>query len=267
MELEASQPIAYESIGAVARIWHNRPGSANAENHALLRELDAAVAKAEADPAVRVVVFGGKGKHFSAGHDLKEAAESYRDISLEDRWKFEEEYYYEYCLRIFEMKKPTIASVQGACVAGGFMVANMCDLVIAAENAYFADPVTFSLGTAAIEVLIHPWVMGLRRAKEFIFTGERIDAQEAKELGMVNRVVPLADLDQVSLELAQKIASAPPFAMRVMKRSLNRMWEAQGLRTTLDAHFAAHQAVHETAEFRALQKSGLAAGIARGKAG
>ena len=266
MELPAEyQDILYEDLGPVVRIWHNRPDAANAESHRLLRELDAAIARAEVDPEVRVIIFAGKGRNFSSGHDLKEAAENYRDITLEDRWRIEEKYYYAYCLRIFEMKKPTIAQVQGACIAGGFMVANMCDLIIAAEDAFFADPVTFSLGTAAIEVLIHPWVMGLRRAKEFIFTGERIGAREALQLGMVNRVLPGPELDEATLALAEKIASAPPFAMQVMKRSLNRMWEAQGLRTVLDAHFAAHQAVHETAEFRSLQASGLAAGIARAK--
>lgn len=163
--------IAYEIDGAVARLSHDRPALRNAESQELLDELDDAVRRATADPAVRVLVFDGKGEHFSAGHDLKQGAEKRAGFSVEQRWAYEELYYLEYALRIWDCPKPTIASVQGACIAGGFMVANMCDLIVAADDAFFSDPVCHTLGAAAVEVLIHPWVMGARKAKEMLFMG------------------------------------------------------------------------------------------------
>ncbi|MGD9895173.1 MAG: enoyl-CoA hydratase-related protein, partial [Dehalococcoidia bacterium] len=122
----------------------------NAESRELLDELDDAVRTATADPAVRVLVFDGKGEHFSAGHDLKQGAAQRANFTVEQRWAYEELYYLEYALRIWDCPKPTIASVQGACIAGGFMVANMCDLIIAADDAFFSDPVCHTLGATAV---------------------------------------------------------------------------------------------------------------------
>ena len=167
----------------------------NAESQELLGELDDAVRTATADPEVRVLVFDGKGDHFSAGHDLKQGAAQRANFTVEQRWAYEELYYLEYALRIWDCPKPTIASVQGACIAGGFMVANMCDLIVAADDAFFSDPVCHTLGAAAVEVLIHPWVMGARKAKEMLFMGGRMTAEEAYRIGMVNKVVPRAELE------------------------------------------------------------------------
>src|SRR5690606_5347006 len=176
--------ISYETLGAVARICHNRPKNRNAESQRLLQELDDAMRQAAADPDIRVVILGGQGDHFSAGHDLKEAQESRADFTVEQRFAYEERYYYEYAMRIWDHPKPTIAQVQGACIAGGFMVANMCDLVVASDDAFFADPVCHTLSASAVEMLVHPWVMGMRAAKEFLFTGRRMDAAEAHRIGM-----------------------------------------------------------------------------------
>ncbi|SPU50809.1 enoyl-CoA hydratase [Bordetella trematum] len=170
-------------------------------------------------------------------------------------------------MRIWDFPKPTVAQVQGACVAGGFMIANMCDLVVASEDAFFSDPVGHTLAAAATEVLIHPWVMGLRRAKEMLYTGEKVDAQEALRIGMVNRVVPRADLEAATLALASRIAQAPPFGLHLIKRSLNRSADAQGLRTALSAHFDTHQLSHLSEEFRQVRDRGLAQAITRGGQG
>ena len=258
--------IETERIGPVLRLWHARPEARNAESQQLLDELDAAMAAAIADDAVRVVILAGRGDHFSAGHDLKEAQAKRGNFTVEERWAYESQRYYGYCLRIWDCPKPTIAQVQGACIAGGFMVANMCDLVVAAEDAYFADPVAHTLGTAAVEVLIHPWVMGLRKAKEMLFTGARIGAAEAHAIGLVNRVVPRGRLDEETLALAQRIAEAPPFGLRLLKRSLNRSQDAQGFRVALEAHFDTHQLSHMTEEFKAARDAGLARAIDKGKA-
>ena len=254
--------VSVERAGAVSRLWLDRERLRNAQSHEMLDELDAALEAARRDDETRVVVIGGKGAHFSSGHDLKQAQAERADFGVEDRWRYEAERYYAYCLRIWDFPKPTISQVQGACIAGGFMLANMCDLVVAADDAYFSDPVTYAMGAAATEVLIHPWVMGLRCAKELLFTGQRMPAQRAYEIGMVNRVVPRAELDDAAMALAQHIAKAPPFAMQLVKKSLNRSMEVQGLKEALSAHFDLHQLSHVSDEYRATTaNAGLAEGI------
>lgn len=259
------QQIAYEVSGPVARLSHDRPAARNAESQTLLGELDDALREAVADDRVRVLIFDGKGDHFSAGHDLKEAAEKRADFTVEQRWAYEELYYFECAMRIWDCPKPTIAQVHGACIAGGFMVANMCDLVVASDDAFFADPVCQTLGACAVEVLIHPWVMGARKAKEVLFTGRRMPAQEAFEVGMVNKVVPRAELEAETLALANHIANAEPFALKLVKRSINRTLDVQGLRNSLLAHFDTHQLSHVTEAFKTAREKGLASAIARGK--
>lgn len=255
--------IEVEQREAVRRIWLAREKARNAQSQLMLDELDHALADAAADDAVRVVVIGGRGDHFSAGHDLKEAQEKRANFTVEERWAYESRRYFNYCLRIWDFPKPTIAQVQGACVSGGFMIANMCDLVVASESAYFSDPVGHSLGAAATEVLIHPWVMGLRKAKEMLFTGGRIDAAEALRIGMVNRVVPDAELESQTDAMAARIAQAPPFGLHLIKRSLNRSLDAQGLRTALSAHFDTHQLSHLGEGFLRARDAGLAKAIVR----
>src|SRR5690606_26685750 len=243
----------------------NRPKNRNAESQRLLQELDDAMRQAAADPDIRVVILGGQGDHFSAGHDLKEAQESRADFTVEQRFAYEERYYYEYAMRIWDHPKPTIAQVQGACIAGGFMVANMCDLVVASDDAFFADPVCHTLSASAVEMLVHPWVMGMRAAKEFLFTGRRMDAAEAHRSGMVNRVVPRAELESATLALAEHIAKAPPFGLKLTKRSLNRTFDIQGFRNAIAAHFDTHQLSHVTEEFRQPRERGLGSAIQRAK--
>lgn len=258
--------IAYDVVGRVATIAHNRPDSRNAESQQLLDEMDAAFEKAERDENVGAIVLGAKGDHFSAGHDVKEAQAKRADFTVEERWAYERMRYFDYALRILDCPKPTIAAVQGACISGGFMVANMCDILIASEEAYFSDPVTRTMGAAAVEILIHPWVLGQRRAREMLFTGERVSAQDAFRLGMVNRVVPRADLETTAAEMAAKIAGGPAFALHLVKRSLNRTADIQGLRTSLQAHFDTHQLSHVAGGFQAAREKGLANTIKVGKA-
>jgi len=255
--------ILSEQCGAVRRLWLNRPEARNAQSRQLLDLLDEEFVRAGADDATQVVLLGAKGPHFSAGHDLKQAQSERAQFSVEERWEFEAKRYYDYCLRIWDFPKPVIAQVQGACVAAGFMLANMCDLLVASEDAYFSDPVTHTMGGAGTEVLIHPWVMGLRQAKEFLFAGERLSAAEAKQLGMVNRVVPTERLDEEAMALAQRVAKGPPFALKLVKKSLNRSVEMQGLRQALSSHFDLHQLSHVSDEYRAVNATGLASGIAR----
>ena len=253
--------LAIEDHGPVRRILLARPEQRNAQSQQMLDELMAALDDAQRDDAVRVVVLGGRGAHFSAGHDLKQAQAERANFTVEERWAYEELRYFDYSLRIWDFPKPTIAQVQGACVAGGFMIANMCDLVVAGESAFFSDPVGHTLGAAATEVLIHPWVMGARKAKEMLFTGGKIDAREAQAIGMVNRVVADEELPDAALAMAQQIAKAPPFGLRLIKRSINRSLDAQGLRTALAAHFDTHQLSHLSEGFLTARDRGLASAI------
>ena len=256
--------IVTEHFGPVCKISLNRPQQRNAQNQQLLDELDTALQAAQKNDAVRVVIIAGNGDHFSAGHDLKEAQEKRAGFTVEQRWAYEELRYFDYCMRIWDFPKPVIAQVQGACVAGGFMIANMCALIVASDDAFFSDPVGQTLATSAVEVLIHPWVMGLRKAKEFLYTGMRLTAQDAKEIGMVNRVVPRAELETATMAMAERIAQAAPFGLKLTKKSLNRTLDAQGLRESLSAHFDTHQLSHMTEEFKALRDQGLSKAIQKG---
>ncbi|RYD59700.1 MAG: enoyl-CoA hydratase [Sphingomonadales bacterium] len=251
------QTLAIEQFGAVRRISHNRPEARNAESRQLLDDLNHAFTAAAEDASVHVIILAGKGEHFSAGHDLKEAQRERGDFTVEERWQFEVKRYLDYTLQIFHTPKPVIAQVQGACIAAGFMVANMCDIVMAADDAFFSDPVAHSLGAAAVEVLVHPWVLGQRKAREMLYTGGRISALEGEKLGMVNHVVPRAELEERTMELAQRIAKASPFALSILKRSLNRTMDAQGFSVAISAHFDTHQLSHVAGAFQSIRDGGL----------
>lgn len=261
------EDITYEKKGQIARIWHNRPEKRNAESTRLLDELDSALAEAEADADIRVIVLAGKGGHFSAGHDLAEGREVRIGYGVEQRWEYEEKRYFQYCLNVLNCRKPTIAQVDGACVAGGFMLANMCDLLVASESAFFADPVVHTMAIAAVEVLIHPWVLGGRKAKEMLFTGQRMSAADALACGMANQVVPTVELDDTVLQLAERIAKAPPFALQMLKKSLNRTLDIMGRDVSLRAHFDTHQLSHFTDEAKAFKASGATHAIRRDSQG
>ncbi|MBV9995595.1 MAG: enoyl-CoA hydratase [Caulobacteraceae bacterium] len=257
--------IEVEDIGAVRRIWHNRPAMRNAESQNLLDELDDALVQAGDDHAVRVVILGGRGEHFSAGHDLKESREKRNNLTVEERYRYEQKRYLDYCLRLRDVPKPVIAQVQGACIGGAFMVANMCDLIVASDDAYFADPVVHSVGASAVEVLIHPWVLGERKAKEFLYTGEKIGAEEALRWGMVNRVVPRAELEAATLTLAERIAQAPLFALTITKRSINRSVDIMGQRNAILAHFDTHELSHFTEAFKSTRPASREEAVAKGR--
>jgi enoyl-CoA hydratase len=245
------QTLLYGVDGHVATITMNRPESANAQNSALIDELAAAFARADADDDVRVVVLAGAGKHFSSGHDLKalvgDEADEWRAMreTPEGKFRHEQIMYYGRCKQIRDFRKPTIAAVQGACVAAGLMLACMCDLIVAADDATFQNPVLRMTG-AGVELLVEPWELGIRKAKEFLWTGEKIDAQEAWRLGLVNRVVPAAELTARTEELAQRIALVPPVTAQVIKETINHTADLMGQEASWKYHFMAHHWMHNT---------------------
>jgi enoyl-CoA hydratase len=247
----AFETVRYEVDGAVCTITLDRPESANAQNTRLIDELDAAFDRAGADDDVRVVVLAGEGKHFSAGHDLKELLTKgdewakLRDTP-EGKLHHEQVMYFDRCVKIRDFPKPTIAAVQGACAAAGLMLACMCDLIVAADDAKFSNPVLRMTGVG-VELLVEPWELGPRKAKEFLLCAETIDAQDAERLGLVNKVVPRAQLAGAAREMADKVALVPPVTARAVKDSINRMVDLQGQRESWRYHFMVHQFVSNTA--------------------
>jgi enoyl-CoA hydratase len=245
------ETIRYEVEGPVATITLSRPEVANAQSSQLIDELDAALGLADADDAVRVVVLAGEGQHFSGGHDLKELmAESDEwsrmRSSPEGKLRHEQVMYFDRCLRLYELRKPTIAAVHGSCAAAGLMLACMCDLIVAADDTRFSNPVLRMSG-AGVELLVEPWELGPRKAKEFLLCAETLDAREAERLGLVNKVVARADLAAATREMAEKIALVPPVTAQAVKDSINRMMDLQGKRESWRYHFMVHQFVSNTA--------------------
>ncbi|HTK65130.1 MAG TPA: enoyl-CoA hydratase [Pseudonocardia sp.] len=238
----------------VARIVLARPDQRNAQSPELLYELDAALTAASADDAVKVIVLAADGPDFSSGHDLRAGFDLPRDPvatmegrfernGVEGHYAFECEAFLGLCRRWRELPKPTIAQVHGRVIAGGLMLVWPMDLIIASEDALFSDPVV-AFGVNGVEYFAHAFEVGARRAKELLFTGESIGAAEAKQIGMVNRVVAREDLERVTLELAVKIAQRPPFGLRLAKASVNRSQDAQGLQQAMDTAFAQHNLGH-----------------------
>jgi enoyl-CoA hydratase len=250
MEYEA---ILYQVKGQVATITMNRPEMANAQDTRLIDEMDDAFDQADADDSVRVVILAGAGKHFSSGHDLKALIGD----SEPDKWRLmretpegkmyhEKVMYYDRCKRIHDFRKPTIAAVQGSCVAAGLMLACMCDLIVAADDAAFSNPVLRMTG-AGVELLVEPWELGIRKAKEFLWTGDIIDAQEAWRLGLVNQVVPRDQLAERAHQLAERISLVPPATAQLVKDTLNHTGELMGKSDSWKYHFMAHHWMHNTA--------------------
>jgi enoyl-CoA hydratase/carnithine racemase len=243
--------ILYEVDERVAVISLNRPEVANAQSGELLDALDEAWTRAASDEDVRVIVLRGNGKHFSSGHDLKDRWPAPKEITLEWIYNTEARRYLEYTLRWRNTPKPSIAAVQGKCIAGGLMLCWPCDLIIAAENAQFSDPVV-RMGIGGVEYHGHTWELGPRKAKEILFTGRAVTAEEAEKVGMVNRVVPLEELDSATMELAKQIAEMHPFALRQAKRAVNQTLDVQGFYAAIQSVFD----IHETGHGNALSVSG-----------
>jgi enoyl-CoA hydratase len=238
--------ILYEVKDSIATLTLNRPEVANAQNAALLDELDAAWTRAAEDEDVKVIVVRAEGRHFSAGHDLKDRWPAPNEITLEWIYRAENRRYLEYTLRWRNVPKPSIAAVQGRCIAGGLMLCWPCDLIVAAEDALFSDPVV-TMGIGGVEYHGHTWELGPRKAKEILFTGRPLTADEAERVGMVNRVVPREELDTATRELAEQIAQMPAFGLRQAKRAVNQTLDVQGFYAAIQSVFDVHQTGHGNA--------------------
>jgi enoyl-CoA hydratase len=257
------QFVTYETLdeGTIARVMLNRPRTRNAQSRGLLVELDHALLAAEADDKVKVVILGGTGPLFSSGHDMgskDSVAErtpgpdqhptygSYGGTreGAESRWTQEWHFFFQNTLRWRNLRKITIAQVQGTVFAAGLMLMWACDLIVAAEDTEFADVVGTRLGMCGVEYFAHPWEFGARRTKEMMLTGDSIGVEEAHRIGMVSKIFPADQLAENTLAFARRIASRPTVAALLIKESVNQTQDNQGFYTALHACFTLHQLNH-----------------------
>ena len=254
---ETDAPVKYAVADGIASITMSRPDFNNAQNSQMTYALDAAFRQAVNDDAVKVIVLRGEGRHFSAGHDIgtpgRDINKPFERVHLwwdhtnkpggEYLYAREQEVYLNMCRRWRELPKPTIAMVQGACVAGGLMLAWVCDLIVASDDAFFQDPVV-RMGIPGVEYFAHPYELNPRIAKEFLMTGDRMGAERAWQMGMVNRVVPRAELEAATYALAAKVAAQPRMGLALTKQAINHVEDLQGKRSAMDATFAWHHFAH-----------------------
>lgn len=254
---ETDEPVLYSVADGVAWITMNRPAFNNAQNSQMTYALDDAFVRAVNDDAVRVIVLGGAGKHFSAGHDIgtpgRDVNTSFaRRLLWQDHvgrpgaemlYVREHEVYLGMCRRWRDAPKPTIAMVQGACVAGGLMLAWVCDLIVASQDAFFQDPVA-RMGIPGVEYFAHAFELPPRVAKEFLLLGERMSAARAESFGMVNKVVARDALRDEVAAMAQKLIERPALGLWLTKQAVNHAEDLRGKRTAMDAHYHMHHFAH-----------------------
>ncbi len=256
---KAFETISYELLTPeICRITLDQPDSRNAQSPKMLYELNDAFNLAARDAALKVIILAANGPHFSSGHDLRAGLDTrdYTQIAdpvgtwcgftcagAEGRMAREKEIYIGFSERWRNIPKVTIAQVQGKSIAGGLMLIWPCDLIIAADNASFADN-TVAMGVSGAEFFNHPWELGVRKAKEMLFTSDFVSAQDAHRLGMVNHVVPLAELESFTTEMAMRIAQKPGFTLKLVKEAVNTAQDAQGRVIAMQTSFALHQLSH-----------------------
>jgi enoyl-CoA hydratase len=258
IDYETAEPILYAVEAGVAWITMNRPRFNNAQNSQMTYALDDAFRRAVDDPQVKAIVLTGEGKHFSAGHDIgtpgRDVSKSFDRVHLlpdhvdkpaaEFLYTREQEVYLGMCRRWRDIAKPTIAMVQGGCIAGGLMLAWVCDLIIASDDAFFQDPVCKLMGIPGVEYFAHGFELPPRVAKEFLLLGERMPAERAYSFGMVNKVVPRADLHTATAEMAAKLVGQQSLGMWLTKQAVNHVEELRGKRSAMDAVFHMHHFAH-----------------------
>jgi enoyl-CoA hydratase len=239
----------------VFRVVMMRADRGNAQTNQLLYAIDDAFTSLCQNKDCRVIILAGDGKHFSSGHDLAELDPLLKGVepislwggfdapAMEGYMAFEEEAYFALPLRWRNMPKPLIGEVKGKVIAAGLVLTWVCDLVVAGENTVFIDPVV-SAGFNGVEYFAHPWELGVRKAKEMLFTGQGLTAAAAEKAGMVNRVVPEERLSDEVLALAQRIAEQPPMGVRLAKMAINQTQDEQGyynsLRSAMGLQHLAH---------------------------
>jgi enoyl-CoA hydratase len=257
----AYETILYETVEAgIVRLTLNRPEKLNAMSPRLLGELDAALDEFERDPGASVLLIRGAGRAFCAGYDLTAGGDHGPTpyTITEDRWAMRK--LVERWQRLWRLPKPTIAQVHGYCLAGATELAGHCDLVFASEDARFGHPAGRTLGVIPT-LSLWPYLIGMRRTKEFLFTGDSMTAAQALDYGLVNRVVPREQLDDEVLAYARRVAQVPIDMLTLQKAATNRFFEVMGIyaaeQSASEFDAIAHQTATAKAEFRKMSERGL----------
>jgi len=261
--------------GSIVRILLDRPATRNAQSRGLLVELDEAFLAAEADDKVRVVILGGTGPIFSSGHDMgsKESVTERMGPDFhptflknggtrkgaEARMLQEWHYFFENTKRWRNLRKITIAQVNGTVFAAGLMLMWAMDLIVAADDAEFADVVGTRLGMCGVEYFAHPWEFGPRKTKELMLTGDSMGVDEAHRLGMISKVFPADELSDKTLKFARRIAQLPTMTSLLIKESVNQTLDNMGFQNALQACFTMHQLNHS--HWAEVHENGYAIGL------
>jgi enoyl-CoA hydratase len=253
--------VLVEDRGSTRWIWLNRPGTHNAQDLGLLEALDSALEDVERDPGVRVVVLAGKGKSFSSGHDLKQSGTNpdyrARQSTAEGRYRLESRWFVGPVERLRRLTVPTVCQVRGHCLAAGLMLAEACDLVAATPDAVFGSPIfgKLELNDAEIPTLVK--TVGIRKAKQLHWLGERLSAAEALEYGLVNWVVATDEIDKHVSDVAARLAEVSSETLELSKASYRFLESRQGWDDFGAYHYMAHQLSHHTSAALGLYKSRL----------
>jgi enoyl-CoA hydratase len=232
----SEKTVRYEVAGRVATVTLNRPRYRNAQSWRLLDELDAALDRAQEDREVRVIVVTGEGDHFSSGHDLGTPdqlsdveARGVPRVGIAEYDAFRK-YNLDLTLKWRNLPKPTIAMVRGYCIYGGWMIASAMDVVFASPEARFL--------AGQVEYFSVPFDVGFRKAKELLFESRFIDAEEARELGFVNRIYPADRLAAETRDWATRVAENGYGTLRMAKLAVNKMQDRIGFSSAMEAAFA-----------------------------
>jgi enoyl-CoA hydratase/carnithine racemase len=259
--------VRYETDEKVGIVTLDRPAKLNAISSAMKEQIIETFARADRDPATAVIVLRGEGRSFCVGFDIGRSPDRGKDTGAADAMTWDPILHrsFDFAFAPWSTTKPVIASVHGHVLGGGCELAMMCDLTIAADDAKFGEPeVRFShLGP----LMVMPWFIGLKRARELLFFGDMIDAKTALEFGMVNRLVPAAELREATMKYARRLALISPEALRWGKRVINRGAEIAGFRSALEAGVDSFVSLYATQtevgkEFgRRVQEQGLKAAL------
>ncbi len=265
MERRVLETVIYEKEPPVARVILNRPEKANAQNSAMVWDVEHCLDDAERDYDVKVVVMKANGAGFSSGHEVGNPAAMPEFAAARDAghpWQGQAELFLWPVLHLWEFQKPTVCAVHGYAIGGGSYFALLHDIVVAAENAYFQMPLPQGLGFPGGETMIEPWVlMNFHRAYEYLYTSKTVGAHEALELGMVNRVVPVDELDETVEILAHQIAQAPLSVLMGVKAGVKRAWEMMGMRVHLQMSLHTMELVGRAGDVAAWREEAMSSGV------
>lgn len=254
MEIRQLEDAVYEKDGGIARIILDNSDQSNMQTEAMVWSVDECLDDAQYDYDIKVVIIKANGDGFCSGHDPSGKYPSF----IEEResgggtWRGPARLFLWPVLKLWEFPKPTIAQVHGYCIGGGTTWGLLPDITICADDAWFQMPMVQSFGLPGLETSFEPWVyMNYKRAAEYLFTAKRVEAAEALDHGLVNRVVPRDELEATVEEMAATIARAPTITLQAAKMNLTRAWETMGFRTHQQSSNDLQAVVSHNPEFRA----------------